>query len=76
MVVIDSDLELLKFKIAFADNTFYDPKLSHTFREGQRTRVIDLPPSENVIRNIDIVYKNLPGGGNAKVQVWGFRTGR
>jgi hypothetical protein len=76
MVVMDSDLELVKFKIAFGDRTFYEPRVSHVFREGQRTRVIDMPPSEQVIRNIDIVYKNLPGDGRAaRVQVWGFKTG-
>jgi hypothetical protein len=77
MVVMDSDLELVKFKIRFADNSKYEPSLSHVFREGQRTRVIDLPPGEAVINSIDIVYKNLPGDGRAaKVQVWGFRTSR
>ena len=75
MVVDNSDLELLDFKIEFGDRTEYHPRLSHVFREGQRTRVIDLPPSEAVIRSIDIRYKNLPGGGDARVQVWGWRTG-
>lgn len=75
LVVLDSDLELLEFKIVFADRTTYDPKVSQFFRENQRTRVIDLPPSENVIQRIDLKYRNLPGGGRAKVQVWGFKTG-
>jgi hypothetical protein len=75
LVVDDSDLELLDFKIVFADSTEYHPKLSHVFREGQRTRAIDLPPTESVIRHIDIRYKNTAGGGDAKVQVWGLRTG-
>ena len=75
MVVENSDLELIDFKITFGDRTEYHPRLSHVFREGQRTRVIDLPPSEAVIRTIDIRYKNLPGGGEARVQVWGWRTG-
>jgi hypothetical protein len=75
MVVENSDLELLDFKIVLGDRTEYHPRLSHVFREGQRTRVIDLPPSEAVIRFIDIRYGNLPGGGEARVQVWGWRTG-
>lgn len=74
LVVENSDLELLDFKIVFADNTEYHPKVSQVFREGQRTRAIDLPPSEAVIRFIDVRYKNLPGGGNARVQVFGWRT--
>jgi hypothetical protein len=75
LVVDSSDLELVDFKIVFADNTEFHPRLSHVFREGQRTRAIDLPPSEAVIRHIDIRYKNVAGGGDAKVQVWGLRTG-
>jgi hypothetical protein len=74
MVVENSDLELIDFRIVFGDRTEYHPKLSYVFREGQRTRVIDLPPSEAVIRHIDIQYRNL-SAGEARVQVWGFRTG-
>lgn len=75
VVVLDSDLEMLDFKIVFGDKTEYNPKVSQLFRENQRTRVIDLPPSENVIKFIDFKYKNIRGGGRAKVQVWGFKTG-
>jgi hypothetical protein len=74
MAVEDSDLELIDFRIEFDDRTEYHPRLSHFFREGQRTRVIDLPPSEHTIRFIDIRYKNTPGGGPASVEVWGFRN--
>ena len=73
--VLDSDLEMIEFKITFADKTTYDPKLSQFFKEGQRTKQIDLPPSESVIKQLDFKYRNLPGGGRAKVQVYGFRTG-
>jgi hypothetical protein len=75
MVVENSDLELIDFKIVFGDRTEYHPRINHVFREGQRTHVIDLPPAEPVIRSIDIAYRNLPGGGQARVQVWGWRTG-
>jgi hypothetical protein len=73
--VVDSDLEMIEFKITFADKTTYDPKISQYFKEGQRTKQIDLPPSESVIKQLDFKYRNLPGGGRAKVQVYGFRTG-
>ena len=75
MVVENSELELIDFRIVFGDRTEYHPRLSHFFREGQRTHLIDLPPSEAVIRFIEIRYRNLPGGGDARVQVWGWRTG-
>jgi len=74
IVVLDSELEMLDFTINFMDRTTYTPKLTHYFREGQRTRAIDMPPNDGVIRNIDLKYRNLPGGGRARVQVWGLRV--
>jgi hypothetical protein len=73
IVVLDSDLELLDFTINFADGTRYEPRLQHYFRENARTRVLDLPPNGGLINRIDLKYKNLPGGGRARVQVWGFK---
>lgn len=34
VVVENSDLELISFKVVFADRTEYDPRTSHYFREG------------------------------------------
>jgi hypothetical protein len=70
LVVLDSDLELLDFEIAFDRGRTYRPALRHTFREGSRTRIIDLPGDDRVIKQIEMRYKNLAGGGSAKVQVW------
>jgi hypothetical protein len=70
LVVLDSDLEMLDFEVKFARGPAWHPEVKHVFREGQRTRVIDLPGDERVIRYIDFKYRNLPGGGRAKVQVW------
>jgi hypothetical protein len=71
LVVLDSDLELLDFDVKFNRGQPWNPRLSHYFREGARTRVIDVPGDERVIQYIDLKYRNLPGGGRAKVQVWG-----
>ena len=75
VVVLDSDLELQDFKIVFGDRTEYNPRVAQFFRENSRTRVIELPPSEQIINRIDFKYRNLPGGGRARVQVWGFKVG-
>ena len=72
MVVTDNDLELLGFTIRFVDGTRYEPRLQHVFREGARTRAIDLPPNGGVIERIDLTYRNLARGGRARVQVWGL----
>ena len=75
ILVKDSDLEMQELEIVFADNSKYNPKVSQYFRENTRTRVIELPPSEQLIKFIDFKYRNLPGGGRASVQVFGFKVG-
>src|ERR1043165_1090730 len=78
MVVLDSDLELRDFVIKFGDNDKerWSPNLKHVFKEGQRSRTIDLPGKDRVIRKIELSYANLPGGGKAKVQIYARDTGR
>ena len=70
LVVQNSDLELQELTIAFHDATTFKPPLKHTFREGQRTRLIELPYGNRAIDSVTLKYSNLPGGGNAKVEVW------
>jgi hypothetical protein len=70
-----SDLELLDFEITFGNNERFHPEVRHVFREGARTRVVDLPGDERTIKTIDLRYKNLPGGGRARVEVWGWKAG-
>ncbi len=71
IVVLDSDLELLDFAVSFARGPQWRPTLRHTFKEGERSRVIDFPGDERVLKYIDLKYKNTPGGGSARLQVWG-----
>jgi hypothetical protein len=70
LVVLDSDLELLGFEVRFARGAPFRPDVRHTFRENERTRVIDLPGDDRTIRSLEFTYKNVPRGGNAKLQVW------
>jgi hypothetical protein len=44
--------------------------MAHYFREDQRSRVIDLPGRDRIIKWVDLKYRNLPGGGKARVQLW------
>jgi hypothetical protein len=78
MVVLDSDLELRDFVIKFGDNDKekWSPNFKQVFKEGQRTRVIDLPGNDRVIKKIDLSYANIAGGGKAKVQIWARDAGR
>ena len=70
VVPLDSDLEIIDFEIKFGNGERFQPELHHFFKEGARTRVIDFPGDERTIKFIDFRYRNLPGGGKAKVQVW------
>ena len=70
IVVLDSDLELLDFDVKFGKGKPWNPNVKHVFKEGQRTRVLDFPGDERVIKFIDLKYANIAGGGKAKVQVW------
>lgn len=76
MVVTDSDLELIDMVIKFGNNTTFKPKVKHFFKEGARTRVIDLPGNNRFIKEIELTYANLPGGGKAQVEVWGRNVGK
>jgi len=76
MVVTDSDLDLVDLVITFGNNTTFAPKLKHVFKEGARSRVIDLPGNDRFIKQIELTYANLPGGGKARVEVWGRNVGK
>src|SRR5688572_29104342 len=74
LVVEKSDLELLDFEIVFGNGQKHNPNVKHVFKEGSRTRVLDLPGDERVIKSINLKYKNFAGGGKAHVEVWAWRT--
>jgi hypothetical protein len=70
IVVTDSDLEMLDIDVKFARGASFHPEVNTFFRENTRTRAIDLPGDDRVIKSIEFRYRNLPGTGRAKVQVW------
>jgi hypothetical protein len=76
MVVTDSDLDLQDFTIVFTGGQKWSPRIKHTFKEGSRSRVIDLPGKDRTITRIELLYANLPGGGKAKVEIYGRDVGR
>jgi hypothetical protein len=68
VVVLDGDVEMLEFRIVSVTGNVYNPQTKHFFREGARTRPIDLPKTE-ILRAVQLKYKNL-GRDHARVQVW------
>jgi hypothetical protein len=75
VVVEDSDLEMHSMDVVFAGGQRFSPPLRHYFREDDRTRAIDLPGESRSIARIEFHYGNLPGGGAARVEVWGREGG-
>jgi hypothetical protein len=73
LVVEDSDIELHDLTVTFGNGTSWSANIRQYFREGARSRVIDLPKGGRALRQIDFAYSNLPGGGRASVQVWARR---
>jgi hypothetical protein len=71
VVVVDSDLQLEDFTVVFGNGDKFSPKLKHTFKEGQRSKSIDLPGNDRQIQKIELLYKNTAGGGKAKLEVYG-----
>lgn len=69
--VEQSDLELYDMEITFADGTTFSPRVRLTFREGERSRQIDLPGAARVIRRVTFRYGNLPGTGRARLELLG-----
>ena len=71
VVVSESDLVMENMKVTFGNNQVFEPKLRHEFRNGTRSRAIDLPGHQRNVKRVQFTYGNLPGTGRAKVSVYG-----
>ncbi len=69
------DLEMFDVKLTFGNGETFSPATRIYFREGSRSRVIDLPGDARIIRRIDFFYRSAPFGaqGRAIVHVYGRR---
>jgi len=70
LVVEHSALELFDVVVTFGDGTRFSPSMRHVFSPETRSRVIDLPGADRVIRSVEFRYGNLPGGGRAQMELW------
>ena len=69
------DLEMFDVRLTFGNGETFSPGTRLYFRQGTRSRVIDLPGDARVIRRIDFFYRSAPFGapGRATVHVYGRR---
>ena len=65
-----SALEMFDVLVTFGDGTTFSPPTRLVFRNGDISKIIDLPGDKRVIQKVDFKYGNLPGGGNAQVELW------
>jgi hypothetical protein len=66
-----SSLEMYNIVVTFGNGEKYSPDTRLVFNRGTRTRVIDLPGAERVIRSVAFHYGNLPRGGKARILLFG-----
>jgi hypothetical protein len=66
----EGDFVMRDMTIEFSDGRAWSPSLRQYFREGSRSRVLNIPNGPRGIRSIRFTYGDLPGGGRALVQVW------
>ncbi len=69
------DLEMFDVKVSFGNGETFSPSTRLYFREGTRSREIDLPGASRIIRRIDFFYRSALFGapGRAIVHVYGRR---
>jgi hypothetical protein len=65
-----SALEMFDVRVTFGDDTTFSPPTRLVFHNGDISKVIDLPGDKRIIKKVDFNYGNLPGGGNAQVELW------
>jgi IPT/TIG domain len=71
VVVEDGDLEMRDMAITFGDGSTATPEVRQVFHEDTRTRSIDLPGEQRLIKAVNFHYGNIPGGQKARVELWG-----
>ena len=69
--VQDGDLEMYNIRVIFGNGAAWSPDTRMSFREGSRSRVIDLPGEARVIRRIEFWYRSRLRRGQATVEVFG-----
>jgi hypothetical protein len=68
--VKNSRLRMYDLVVVFANGTRYHPNVDFSFRAGE-TQSFDLPGERRTIKQIEFRYRDLPGGGQARVEIWG-----
>jgi len=71
--VENSSLDMRDIKVNFGNGSSFSPDTRVRFDANTKSRVIDLPGEKRIIKSVEFKYSNVPGGGNARVELWGRR---
>jgi hypothetical protein len=69
--VTGSSLVMFGIKVVFGNGDVFEPNVRWVFDENTRSRAIDLPGDTRFIKRVEFKYGNIPGGGNARVELFG-----
>jgi hypothetical protein len=73
IVVREGALEMFDVKVTFGNGQDWSPATRLMFAEDSRSRIIDVPGADRVIRRVDFYYRSqgVASGGRAVVELWG-----
>jgi hypothetical protein len=69
--VNEGTVEMFNIRVLFSNGEAFSPDTRLVFREGERSRVIDLPGDARGIQRIEFGYRNREPRGEAVVSVFG-----
>ena len=73
--VVDGNLEMYDIKVTYGNGDTHSPEVRHTFKQGERSRQIDLPGEARVIKKVTFLYKSKLKEGRATVKLYGRPAG-
>jgi hypothetical protein len=73
--VVDNDVRIEKMVVVYGNNDRDEIPLRHVFREGSRSRIIDLEGRRRVIKKVIFHYKTVGRlvDGRATLKLYGIR---
>lgn len=73
--VTENDLAVERIVVQYSSGADEQIEVRHEFREGSRSRLIDLAGGGRLIRSIRVVYRTVGGlrEGRARIAVYGIR---
>jgi hypothetical protein len=68
--VENSPIELYDMVVVRGNGEVFRPNVRQRFGANSTSRAIDLPGVATRIQRVQFLYRDLPGGGRASVELW------